>query len=251
MGGKAEEPLIIDGKRLDGRKPGDFRPLKVEVGVLEKADGSARVELGKTKVLAAVYGPREMHPRHDTMPNKAVVRCKYDMISFSVEERARPGPSRRSTEISKVLSEALESVVYTDRFPGMAIDIFVEVYQADASTRVAGLTAAAIALANAGIPMKDLVTACSFGKIPGTQKGKPVEAMVVDVARDEDTTGLADVAMAILPNSKQVVLLQMDGDLSPSEFKEGMDMGMKMCQTLYEEQKKALKEGLSDDDKQA
>jgi exosome complex component RRP41 len=243
MGGKSEEPLIVDGKRVDGRKPDEFRPLKIEVGVLEKADGSARVEFGKTKVLAAVYGPREMHPRHDTQPHKAVVRCKYNMMSFSVEDRARPGRSRRSTEITKVLSEALESVVYTDRFPGMAIDIFVEVYQADASTRVVGLTAAAIALANAGIPMKDLVTACSFGKIPGIVKGKPAEVMVVDVSKDEDNTGLADIAMAILPNTKQVVLLQMDGDLSPSEFKKGMKMGIKMCDAVYEEQKKALKRG--------
>lgn len=244
MGGKSDKPLFVDGKRIDGRKPDEFRPIKMEVGILDRADGSARVELGKTKVIAGVYGPREMHPRHDTMPNKAVVRCRYDMMSFSVEERARPGRSRRSTEITKVLSEALESVVYTERFPGMAIDVFVQVYQADASTRVVALNAASLALANAGIPMKDLVTACSFGKSQGVEKGKPVEVMVLDVAKEEDNVGLADVAMAVLPNSGKVVLLQMDGDLSPSEFKQGMGMGMKMCESLYEEQKKALKEGI-------
>ena len=243
MGGESEEPLIVDGKRVDGRKPDEHRPLKMEVGVLERADGSARVEMGKTKVLAAVYGPRELHPRHDTMPDKAVVRCRYDMMSFSVEERARPGRSRRSTEITKVLSEALESVVYTGRFPGMAIDVFVEVYQADASTRVVALNAASLALANAGIPMKDLVVACSFGKVQGVVKGKTVEEIVVDLGKEEDNSGLADVAMAILPNTKKIVLLQMDGNLSPDEFKQGMKMGMKLCETLYDEQKKALKGG--------
>jgi exosome complex component RRP41 len=250
MGGNSKEPLAVDGVRTDGRKPDEFRPIKMEVGVLDKADGSARVEFGKTKVLAAVYGPREMHPRHDTLPNKAVVRCKYDMMSFSVEERARPGRSRRSMEISKVLSEALESVVYTDRFPGMAIDIFVEVYQADASTRVTGLNAASLALANAGIPMKDLVTSCSFGKIQATEKGKATEMMVLDVGKEEDNVGLADVAMAIQPGSKKVVLLQMDGDLSTSEFNQGVGMGIKMCEKLYEEQKKALKRGFEVNDDQ-
>ena len=55
------EKLIVDGKRLDGRLPDEMRPLKIQAGVLKRADGSAYVELGDNKVLAAVYGPREMH----------------------------------------------------------------------------------------------------------------------------------------------------------------------------------------------
>lgn len=241
MSHAGKEPLIIDGKRLDGRKVDEVRPVKIEVGVLNKADGSASVEYGDTKAIAAVYGPREMHPRHDTQPDKAVVRCRYDMISFSVDERAKPGPSRRSVEISKVLSEALESVVYTKKFPGMAIDVFVEVTQAAASTRTVGLTAAALALADAGITMKDLVTSVSFGKIQGTMKGKPAQSLIVDVGKVEDNTGLVDCALAIVPGTNKIVLLQMDGIIKPDEFKNGLKMGIDACRKVYEKQKEALK----------
>ncbi len=241
MGGTYDEPLIVDGVRTDGRKAEDIRPIKMEVGVLKRADGSARVEVGDTKAIAAVYGPREMHPRHDTLPNKAVVRCKYTMISFSVDDRARPGPSRRSTEISKVLSEALESVVFTDKYPGMVIDVFVDIYQASASTRVTGLTAAALALADAGIPMRDLVTAFSVGKIAGTQKGKPVQVVVADVNKLEDNYGMADLALAIQPKTKKVVLLQMDGNFTVPEYKKALDLALKVGEQVYAKQVDALK----------
>jgi len=53
--------------------------LKLEVGLLDKADGSAYIEQGKNKILVAVYGPREAHPKHIAMPERAVIRCRYDM----------------------------------------------------------------------------------------------------------------------------------------------------------------------------
>src|SRR3989344_7917572 len=164
-----EEPikLIVNGKRTDGRKPDEIRDIKIEAGVLERADGSAYVEYGDTHVLAAVYGPRVLHTRHLTEPQQAVLRVKYDMIPFSVGDRKRPGPDRRSIEISKVTREALEPVVFLKHYPKTGIDVFIEIVQADAGTRVAGITAASVALADAGIEMSDLVAACSAGKIDG------------------------------------------------------------------------------------
>ena len=71
-----------DGTRLDGRKPDELRPVRMEVGVLKNADGSALVEMGRTKVIAAVYGPREIHPKHLTLPDRAILRCRYHMAPF-------------------------------------------------------------------------------------------------------------------------------------------------------------------------
>ncbi|EQD47785.1 exosome complex exonuclease 1, partial [mine drainage metagenome] len=86
-------------------------------GALHRADGSAFVEWGANKVMAAVYGPREVHPRHLQQNNKAVIQCKYNMAAFSVDERKRPGLDRRSQEISKVIAEAFESVVFAEEYP--------------------------------------------------------------------------------------------------------------------------------------
>jgi exosome complex component RRP41 len=242
MATEKPESLITNGVRLDGRMAEEMRPLKIIAGYLDKAEGSAYVECGGTKVIAACYGPREVHPRHLTITTETLVRARYDMASFSVEgERKRPGPDRRSTEISKVVSEALTSAVFVEKYPKTAIDVFIEVISAEASTRVAGLTAASVALADAGIAMRDLVAACSFGKIYGTEKGKDVETVAVDMGKSEDNFGLADVAVGYMPNLKKVVLLQMDGHLTVDEFRKGLPMSISTCESIYQQQLKALK----------
>jgi exosome complex component RRP41 len=230
------EKLIVDGVRLDGRKPDELRPIKIKVGVLNRADGSCYFEFGGNKVIAAVYGPREVHPRHMQKSTSAVVRYRYNMASFSVEERKRPGPDRRSIEVSKVSREAVEPVIFQEYFPRSAIDIFVEILQADAGTRTAGINAASIALADAGIPMRNLISACAVGKVDDT--------LVLDLNKNEDNYGQADMPMAMTPEGN-ITLLQMDGHLTKEEFKEALEMAKKGCAVIYEMQKTALLEKYS------
>ncbi len=153
------------------------------------------------------------------------------MASFSVEDRKRPGPDRRSIEVSKVSREALEDQIFTEYFPKSAIDIFVEVLQADAGTRTAAINAASIALADAGIPMRSLVSACAVGKVDDT--------LVLDLNKDEDNYGQADMPIAMTPDGK-ITLLQMDGHLTEEEFKQGLEMAQEGCRQVYEMQRKAL-----------
>ena len=235
MGGATTNLKLIDenGMRIDGRRPDELRPLKIEAGVLKRADGSAYVEWGENKVLAAVYGPRECHPRHLQNPTQAIVQCNYNMASFSVSDRKRPGPDRRSQEISKIISEALEHVVLTHLFPRTSIDVYIEVLQANAGTRCAGLTAASVALADAGVPMKDLIASCASGKVENS--------IVLDLRNEEDNFGSADVPLGIVPRTGEIVLLQMDGDLSVEEFKTALTMSTDACYKIYELQKDALR----------
>jgi exosome complex component RRP41 len=220
-----------DGLRLDGRRADEVRPLKIEVGVLARADGSCYVEMGGNKVIAAVYGPREVHPRHLQEVTRAIVRYRYNMASFSVEERKRPGPDRRSNELSKVSREALEPVILTSYFPRSVIDVFVEVLQADAGTRTAGINAASVALADAGIPMKSMISACAAGKVGDT--------IVLDPMKEEDNFGQADMPIAMTPTG-EITLLQMDGHLTPDEFHQAMEMAIRGCREIYEMQRKSL-----------
>jgi exosome complex component RRP41 len=224
--------LIKNGKRLDGRAFDEIRNIKIEVGVLKRAIGSAYMEWGKNRVLAAVYGPRELHPKFMRNPTKAVLRCVYNMAPFSVEDRKRPGPDRRSVEISKICSDALSSVVMLERYPNTAVDVYVEILQADAGTRCAGLSAASVALANAGIPMRDIVAACAAGKVDGE--------IVVDLMKEEDNYGECDLPIAIIPRRDEVVLLQMDGKLTEDEFKKCYRMAINGAKQVYEKQKEAL-----------
>lgn len=231
---KKPEKLIVNGERLDGRAPDELRPLKIEAGILERADGSAYVELGANKVLAAVYGPREMHPRHRQQPDTAVLRCRYNMAPFSVDERKRPGPDRRSVEISKVTREALEPVLFLELYPRSVIDVFIEVLQADAGTRTAGINAAAVALADAGVPMRDMVSSVAVGKIEDT--------IVLDLTKDEDQWGTTDMPIAMVPRKKLITLLQMDGHFTKEEFEQALDLAFKACEQIYGMQRQALRE---------
>jgi len=225
--------LDENGRRVDGRKPDEMRPIKIEAGVLRRADGSAYVEWGMNKILAAVYGPRECHPRHMQDPTKALVQCRYNMAAFSVDDRKRPGPDRRSQEISKIISEALTNVVFTEYFPRTSVDVFIEVLQANAGTRCAGLTAASVALADAGVPMRDLVASCAAGKAAGT--------MMIDLGKEEDNFGEADIPMGYVPRTDEIVLLQMDGDLTQDEFDTGIKMAIDGCKKVHEIQRDALR----------
>lgn len=230
---KSDKVLIDEsGKRLDGRGVDELRIVKIEAGVLHRADGSCYLEWGGNKVLVAVYGPREAIPRHTQNSLRAIVNAKYNMAAFSVEDRKRPGPDRRSKEISKVISEALEKIVLTEQFPRAAIDVNIEVLDAEAGTRCAGLTAAGVALADAGIPMKDIPVACAAGKIGGK--------VVLDLGKEEDNYGDADLPIAISPRTDEILLLQMDGHLTLDEFNQAMDYAISGCHKVSDIQKKAI-----------
>lgn len=231
---KRPEALInAEGLRFDGRRPDELRPIQMEVGVLKSADGSASIRQGKTYILAAVYGPRELHPRHLTLNDRAFLRCVYRMATFSVSDRKRPAPSRREREISMVIANALEPALFLEDFPRAVVDVFIQVIQADGGTRCAAINAASLALADAGIPMKSLVPAVAVGKADGT--------LVVDLGDEEDKYGDGDVPLAVLPKTGEITLLQQDGSFTREELLEAMQMGVNACKYLHELQKDALR----------
>ena len=234
MGKESDVELLIDGKRTDGRLPEQLRDIQMKVGIVSRADGSAEVRFGNTVAIAAVYGPRALYPRFLQESETGILRARYNMAPFSVSDRKSPGPDRRSQELSKVTRLALAPTIFLEEFPKATIDLFVEVIQADGSTRVTGLNAASLALAAAGIPMKDLVTACSVGKIENT--------LVIDLSGLEDNNSEADMAFAILPTKKKITLLQMDGVLTKEEILKLLQMAKESCEKIYELQKRTLKE---------
>jgi exosome complex component RRP41 len=227
-------------KRHDGRKFEETRKITAKVGVVPNADGSAMFAFGDTVAVAAVYGPKKLHPQHMQNPETSILRCTYNMMSFSVSDRIRPGQSKRSQEISKISEWALQKAVMIEDFPNTVVDVHIYIPQANASTRCAGINAASMALAHAGIPMKDLITSVSIGKLDKT--------LVVDVDKFEEDyeegEGPSDIAMSFLNNSKELTHIQMDGKTNTDEMKEAVKMGKKAVDELYEIQKKALKDGV-------
>ncbi len=224
-------------KRVDGRKIDELRPIEAKVGVVERAAGSAMFKIGKTIAIAAVYGPRELYPQALQDPTSGKLRCNYNMMAFSGSgDRVRPGPSRRSKEISLVTEKALLPVLDLTNYGGSVVDVYVELIQTDAGTRCAGITAAAMALADAGIPMKDLISSVAVGRVGGK--------VVLDLNKEEEDYdgGATDLATAFSPRTGQVTLIQMDGEMTKAELKKALELAKKGCEMIREVQVKALKE---------
>jgi exosome complex component RRP41 len=222
-----------DGKRLDGRENNELRPIKMEVGVISNADGSAYLEWGNNKIYAAVYGPREVHPHHLAKPDKGILRVFYRMATFSVFERKRPAPGRREKEISMIITDCLEPILFLELYPGTAFEVFIEVMDADGGTRCASTTVAALALADAGVPMRSLVSSVAVGKIDGQ--------LVTDLSGIEDKAGEADLPCAITWFNEELSLLQFDGDMSIDELNESLSNARKALDQIHQLQLTALK----------
>ncbi len=226
-------------KRPDGRKPNELRKIIAKVGVVPNADGSAMFGFGNTIAIAAVYGPKKMHPQHSQNPEKGTLRCTYNMLSFSVPERAKIGPNRRSQEISKITEWALQPIVMIDDFPGNVVDVHINIIQANASTRCAGINAAVMALAHAGIPMRSLVTSVSIGKLD--------KQLVVDLIKEEEDweegEGPTDIPITLTDDGK-ITHLQLDGKISMEQLMEVFDLAKEAGKQIHEAQVNALKEAL-------
>ena len=224
-------------KRAHDRGFDDLRQITAKVGVIPRADGSAYFKIGGTTAYAAVYGPRNLFPRFLQNPETGILRCHYNMMPFSGKgERVRPGGSRRSKEISLVTEKAITPVLNLEEYPNSVVDVFIELPETAAGSRCAGICAASMALADAGLGMKDLVAAVSVGKVG--------DKVVVDLNTEEEAyeDGSVDIPIAMLPSSGKITLLQMDGELKKEELMQAIEKGKKALQKICEIQKNALKE---------
>jgi len=226
-------------KRSDGRKLDEMRLMSAKVGVIPSADGSAMWKQGDTIAIAAVHGPKKMHPQHQQNPSTGQLRCNYTLMSFSVSDRARPGKNRRSQEIDKIIEWAIEPALLIKNYQNMVIDVSINITQADAGTRCAGINAAALALAHAGIPMKTMVSSIALGKLDKT--------LVVDINKAEEDfeegEGSTDIPITMTHDGK-ITHMQLDGKITPKQMTDVMKMAKKACDEIYEIQKKALKESV-------
>lgn len=233
MNDEKSSPLLLeDDQRLDGRGLHELRPITIQTGVLNRANGSSYLKWGNNKIICAVYGPRELHPKHLAHPDRAIVRVEYRLATFSVGERKSPAPRRREYELSKIISESINSLLFLEKFPNGTIDVFITVLDADGGTRCAALTAASVGLADAGIPMRGLITGCAVGKVEGK--------IVVDLSDIEDKEGDGDMPVAMISNTGELTLLQSDGEFSPEEVKEGLKLAKEAINQVYQVQRSAL-----------
>jgi len=200
------ELLNDEGFRVDGRKFNELRRIRCNLGVFQQADGSAYIEQGNTKILAAIYGPHEpsLSLKSKASNDICLINCEYSQAAFSrVERKMRPRGDRSSREMSLHIKQTFEGAIHTSIYPRSQIDIYLQVLQSDGSEYAASVNVATLALIDAGIPMKDYVVACSSSIARNTS--------IIDVNNVEESVGTALLSAAILPKLKRIVYTDLNG----------------------------------------
>ena len=185
--------------RPDGRAPDQLRPVAVEIGFQEWAEGSVLFSMGRTKVVVAASVSEEV-PRWLRGTGRGWVTGEYSMLPRATQERTarevqRGRPGGRTQEIQRLIGRSLRAVTDLSRLGERTITVDCDVLLADAGTRCASITGGYLALALAirglvereAVPadvFTDTVSAVSVGIVGGTA--------VLDLSYEEDAAAEVD-----------------------------------------------------------
>src|SRR5688572_2072248 len=171
--------------RIDGREPNQLRPLTIQTGYLDFAEGSALISLGKTVVLCAV-SVEDRQPGFLRGTTKGWVTAEYSMLPRATQTRSQRESTRgriggRTHEIQRLIGRSLRAVVELNRLGPRTLYIDCDVIQADGGTRTAAITGAYVALGQA---LRKVAVAGTIKQVPeltavaavsvGVVKGEPV-----------------------------------------------------------------------------
>jgi polyribonucleotide nucleotidyltransferase len=205
---KVVKKWLLAGKRVDGRKMNEIRPLDAEVGVVPCVHGSGLFTRGQTQVLSiATLNTLSMCQKLDTIWEEEEKRFMhhYNMPPYSTgEARAARSTSRREQGHGALVEKALDAVIPpVEEFP-YAIRVVSEVLSSNGSTSQGSICGTTLALMDAGVPIKAPVAGISCGLI---QDGDDFTTFI-DIQGVEDFHGEMDFKVA--GTKKGITAIQMD-----------------------------------------
>jgi len=230
-------------RRNDGRKRDEIRPITIVPGKVRQVRGSAYIEWGNNKIIATVTGPQRIHDYRSRNNSRAIVVCKMKMAPFAFEMDAlKNGGSSSISEskeniaiIANTMSDTFSDVILTEKYPRTSIDIAIEVLQAGAGLMSASITASSVALIDAGIPVKDLVSACTLG----TKDGK----ILIDIGPEELKSVDSLVNLGLMPRTCEYVFMDGAGKINQDIILDILDWGTRACESVARIQRRSFIDG--------
>lgn len=207
---KITELILKTGKRIDGRSFDQVRHISTEVGLLPFTHGSALFTRGRTQALVSITlgGGQDEQKVEDLMGNtlEKSFMLHYNFPPFSVGEVSpMRGPGRREIGHGYLATSAIEHILPDkERFP-YTIRVVADMLESDGSTSMATVCGGVMALMNAGVPIKKMVSGVAMGLL-GSPSGK-FQALT-DINGIEDAYGLMDFKVA--GTAEGITAIQMD-----------------------------------------
>ncbi|KAG0306782.1 hypothetical protein BGZ99_001672 [Dissophora globulifera] len=244
------------------RQPEDMRPIYLKTGLINQANGSAYIELEKTKLACGVYGPRP--GKRTGFSGHGVLNCEIKFATFSCAKRRGHMRDPQEKELSQILSQALTPAVRLDLVPKSTIDIFITVLESDGwgSCVAAAITAASVALAHAGIEMLDLVAGCSAAYIPsGPSIASPTPSatdatnatgpslaprIFMDADLEEEKYEQGAIVLAYMPSLNEVTHMLQSGKAEGSIVSQSVEHCVEACNKIYAVMHHALVESVGE-----
>ena len=218
--------LTPENLRIDGRKPNETRPIECQIGgIVSGTDGSASVSMGLTKAIAYIYGPRPLSKRLQSAQGTGAVVAEYRTATFAaMDRRRRSKGDRQSRERALWIQKVFQEAIVMELYPRSQIEIFVEVLQQDGSAVSAAINAVTLALIDAGIPLKDIVSSCTLGLMDS-------KSILVDLthAEAENGAGSAQVCLATYSRTGGICLCQVESKVPMQSFEDACRLGVASC----------------------
>ncbi|GJP31623.1 hypothetical protein CLOM_g14480 [Closterium sp. NIES-68] len=214
-----------DGRRADGRSLEESRPAFLRTKTVTQAAGSAYAEFGGTKVIVAVFGPRESRKAEQSVGGKGRLKCDVRIAPFATPNRNSNAQGLEERYASEV-EGALLPAVQLHLFPKATLDVSVLLLQSGGADVAVMMTAAAMALADAGVHLHDLVTAAVVSVCRGD--------LLLDPSAEEERVEEGRVVVALMPSLSEVVLCSVTGNMSVKRVKDAVDLAIAGCMRLDE-----------------
>jgi len=235
--------ITEEGVRADGRKVEDVRPIWCEVGVLPRAHGSAVFTRGQTQVLsvATLAGPgmAQEFDGVDPVKSKSYMH-KYIFPGFSVGEvKPLRGPGRREVGHGNLAERANVPALPSQEEFGYTIRVTSDVLESNGSTSMASTCGSSMALMNAGVPVKCMISGVAMGLI----KEGETDTVLTDIQGIEDFLG--DMDFKVTGNDTGITALQMDmkiKGISNPTLRRALEQAKRGRLHIMEEMKKAISE---------
>ncbi|KAK3831625.1 MAG: 3' exoribonuclease family, domain 1-domain-containing protein [Linnemannia elongata] len=224
-------------KRHDShRQPEDLRPIYLKTGLISEANGSAYIELEKTKLTCGVYGPRPVKRAGQGFSDRGTLNCEIKFATFSCVKRRGTMRDAQEKELSQILSQGLTPAVRLELFPKSNVDIYITVLESDGwgSCIAAAFTVASVALAHAGIEMLDLVAG----------GGSITPQIFMDADLEEEKFQQGSIVLAYMPSLNQTTHVLQTGKAEGAIISQSVEHCVEACNKIFAVMNHALLESI-------